>query len=288
MSKSGLIDMHTHTCYSDGELTPDELVEKADEEGLDTIAITDHDTLLGVQNMTIPKEKRKVNVINGIEVSIKVPVGRMHILGQDIDIWNKKLNEKMQDLHTRSLYSISGIICQLKKDYGIVFSSEEILNILNAQRNFGRPDVAKLLIKHGYVSSVQEAFEKYLIEAYKKLGDIAKGISFPECADLIHGANGLVVLAHPVSLELDRVELDKKIEYLVDNGLDGIEVYHSHHSKEDEEEFLKLAEKYSLLISGGSDYHGPTIKPDVELGTGRGNVKVKQLTLLDAINRRHK
>lgn len=288
MSKSGLIDMHTHTCYSDGELTPDELVEKADEEGLDTIAITDHDTLLGVQNMTIPKEKRKVNVINGIEVSIKVPVGRMHILGQDIDIWNKKLNEKMQDLHTRSLYSISGIICQLKKDYGIVFSSEEILNILNAQRNFGRPDVAKLLIKHGYVSSVQEAFEKYLIEAYKKLGDIAKGISFPECADLIHGANGLVVLAHPVSLELDRVELEKKIEYLVDNGLDGIEVYHSHHSKEDEEEFLKLAEKYNLLISGGSDYHGPTIKPDVELGTGRGNVKVKQLTLLDAINRRHK
>lgn len=288
MSKSGLIDMHTHTCYSDGELTPDELVEKADEEGLDTIAITDHDTLLGVQNMTIPKEKRKVNVINGIEVSIKVPVGRMHILGQDIDIWNKKLNEKMQDLHTRSLYSISGIICQLKKDYGIVFSSEEILNILNAQRNFGRPDVAKLLIKHGYVSSVQEAFEKYLIEAYKKPGDIAKGISFPECADLIHGANGLVVLAHPVSLELDRVELEKKIEYLVDNGLDGIEVYHSHHSKEDEEEFLKLAEKYNLLISGGSDYHGPTIKPDVELGTGRGNVKVKQLTLLDAINRRHK
>ena len=68
MSKSGLIDMHTHTCYSDGELTPDELVEKADEEGLDTIAITDHDTLLGVQNMTIPKEKRKVNVINGIVI----------------------------------------------------------------------------------------------------------------------------------------------------------------------------------------------------------------------------
>ena len=288
MSKKGLIDLHTHTNYSDGELTPNELVEKADVEGLDTIAITDHDTLLGVQNMTIPKEKRKVEVINGIEVSIKVPKGRMHILGEDIDIWNKELNDAMSNLHNRSVYSVAGIICQLKKDYGIVFSTEEILNILDAQRNIGRPDVAKLLIQHGYVSTVQEAFEKYLIEAYEKLGDVAKGISFPECAKLIHNANGFVILAHPVSLELSPEELDKKIEYLVDNGLDGIEVYHSNHSPDNVEEYLRLAEKYNLLISGGSDYHGPTVKPDIELGTGKGNVKVKQLTLLDAINKRKK
>lgn len=288
MSKKGLIDLHTHTSYSDGEKNPNELVEKADDEGLETIAITDHDTLLGVQNMTIPKNKRKVNVINGIEVSIKVPKGRMHVLGQDIDIWNKDLNDAMTNLHNRSVYSVAGVICQLKKDYGIVFSTEEILNILNAQRNIGRPDVAKLLIQYGYASSVQEAFDKYLIEAYEKLGDVAKGISFPECAELIHNANGYVVLAHPISLELTPEELDKKIEYLVDNGLDGIEVYHSNHSPANVEEYLRLAEKYNLLISGGSDYHGPSIKPDIELGTGKGNVKVKQLTLLDSINRRQK
>ena len=288
MSKLKLIDMHTHTIYSDGELTPNELVEKADREGLEVLSITDHDTLLGVQNMTIPQNKRRVNVINGIEVSIKVPKGRMHILGQDINICNKELNNAMEDLHTRSIYSVSGIICQLKKDYGIVFSSEEILNILNAKRNVGRPDVAKLLIKHGYVKTVQEAFDKYLIAAYEKLGNISKGISFPECAQLIHNANGFVVLAHPVSLELSKDELEREVKYLVDNGLDGIEVFHSNHSKEDEKEFLRLAEKYNLLISGGSDYHGPTVKPDIELGTGKGNVKVKQLTLLDAINRRQK
>lgn len=288
MSKKGLIDLHTHTSYSDGEKTPNELVEKADDEGLETIAITDHDTLLGVQNMTIPKTKRKVKVINGIEISIKVPKGRMHVLGQDIDIWNKDLNDAMTNLHNRSVYSVAGVICQLKKDYGIVFSTEEILNILNAQRNIGRPDVAKLLIQYGYASSVQEAFDKYLIEAYEKLGDVAKGISFPECAELIHNANGYVVLAHPISLELTHEELDKKIEYLVDNGLDGIEVYHSNHSPANVEEYLRLAEKYNLLISGGSDYHGPSIKPDIELGTGKGNVKVKQLTLLDSINRRQK
>lgn len=286
MKELDLIDMHTHTCYSDGELTPNELIRKAEQEGIGTIAITDHDTLLGVQNMTIPSTERKVNVINGIEVSIKVPVGRMHILGEDIDIWNEELNAKMQELHTRSLYSVAGIICQLKKDYGIVFTADEILEILTAQRNVGRPDVAKLLIQYGYVNTVEEAFQKYLIDAYQKLGDVAKGISFPECADLLHKANGLVVLAHPVSLELEGEELERKIEYLVDNGLDGIEVFHSNHSKENEEEYLRLAEKYNLLISGGSDYHGPTVKPDVALGRGKDNIKIKQLTLLDSINRR--
>lgn len=288
MKELELIDMHTHTCYSDGELTPNELVKKAEQEGIKTISITDHDTLLGVQNMTIPKEKRKIEVINGIEISIKVPKGRMHILGQGIDIWNEELNEKMKELHTRSIYSVAGIICQLKKDYGVVFTSEEILSILNAKRNIGRPDIAKLLIEYGYASSVQDSFDKYLIEAYEKLGDIAKGISFPECAELIHNANGYVVLAHPVSLELNKDELERKIEYLVENGLDGIEVFHSNHREENVEEYLRLAEKYNLLISGGSDYHGPNVKPDVNLGTGKDNIKVKQLTLLDSIHRRQK
>ena len=288
MKTKGTIDLHTHTLYSDGELTPDELVKKAEEEGLKTIAITDHDTLLGVKNMTITKENRKVDVINGIEVSIKVPKGRMHILGLDIDICNKKLNDKMDELHNRSIYSVAGIICQLKKDHGIVFKTEEILEILNEKRNIGRPDVAKLLIKHGYTNSVQESFEKYLIDAYTKIGDVAKGISFPECAELIHAANGFVVLAHPVSLELDKEELENKIKYLVDNGLDGIEVYHSNHTKEDEKEFLRLAKKYNLLISGGSDFHGPKVKPDVKLGTGKSNVSITELTVLDAIKSRQK
>lgn len=193
----------------------------------------------------------------------------------------------MKYLHTRSLYSVSGVICQLKKDHDIVFSSDEILNILTAKRNIGRPDVAKLLIKYGYASTVQEAFDKYLIEAYKKCGDVVKGISFPECAELLHGANGFVVLAHPVSLELEGEELEKTIEFLVDNGLDGIEVFHSNHSPENTEEYLRLAEKYNLLISGGSDFHGPNVKPDISLGIGKGNIKVKQLTLLDSIQRRH-
>ena len=280
-----LIDLHTHTCFSDGELTPDELIIKSSQEGISTLGITDHDTLLGVQNVTINPNDYDVEVINGIEVSVKVPVGRMHLLGHDIDIWDPALNAKMDELHNRSLYSVAGVICQLKKDYDIVFSTEEILDILNKQRNIGRPDVAKLLLKYGYVQTVNEAFDRYLNEAYARCGNVAKGITKKEAIEMIKNAHGKATLAHPYSLQLSSTELDTFVRELVDYGLDGIEVYHSNHTPEMIEEYKKLAQKYNLLISGGSDYHGPTIKPDVSLGTGKNNIKIKQLTLLDSIHR---
>lgn len=284
MKELNLIDMHTHTRYSDGELTPDELILKAKNEGISTIAITDHDTLLGTQNITISPEKEGIQVINGIEISTKNPIGLMHILGYDINIYDAKLNEKMQELHNISLYSVSAIICQLKKDYDIVFSTEEILEILNRKSNIGRPDIAKLLIKNGYVSTVSEAFEKYLLEANKKCGKVQKGLPMDESIKLIKDAGGIAILAHPITLKRKKEELDELVGQLVDYGLDGIEVYHSEHSERNCEEYLNLADKYNLLISGGSDYHGPNTKPDIELGRGKNNIKIKQLTLLEQIN----
>ena len=286
MKELNLIDMHTHTRYSDGELTPDELIIKAKNEGLGTIAITDHDTLLGTQNITISSEKEGIQVINGIEISTKVPIGLMHILGYDINIYDEKLNEKMKELHNISLYSVSGIIYQLKKDYDIVFSTEDILEILNRKSNIGRPDIAKLLIKYGYVSTIKEAFEKYLLEANRKCGKAQKGLPMDESIKLIKDAGGIAVLAHPITLKRSKEELDNLVGQLVGYGLEGIEVYHSEHSQENCEEYLKLADKYNLLISGGSDYHGPNTKPDIELGRGKNNIKVKKLTLLDRINSR--
>lgn len=284
MSKN-LIDLHTHTCYSDGELTPDELIIKAGKEGVKTLAITDHDTLLGVQNVTINPKDYGVELINGIEISVKVPVGRMHVLGHNIDIWDENLNARMSELHNRSLYSVAGVICQLKKDFDIVFSTEETLAILNKKTNMGRPDIARLLLKHGYVSSVDEAFNKYLNIAYERCGNVAKGISKKDSIQLIKSANGKASLAHPYSLKLQGQELEDFVSELVDYGLDGIEAFHSNHTPEMTEEYLRLAEKFNLLVTGGSDYHGPTIKPDVSLATGKNNLKIKQLTLHDSIRR---
>lgn len=283
---NNLIDMHTHTSASDGEYDADTLIEMAKDKGITTLGITDHDTLLGVQG--IKKEHSNIEVVPGIEISVKVPVGRMHVLGYDLDIWNESLNSKMEELHNRSLYSVAGVICQLKKDYGIVLDTEDILSILNKKTNIGRPDIARVLVDKGITGTVREAFDKYLIEAYEKVRDVAKGISKKECIELIKNANGLAVIAHPHSLELSPSELDTFIEELVSYGLDGIEVYHSNHNEEMVDEYLRLAEKYDLLISGGSDYHGPVVKPDVGLGTGKDNIKIKKLSLLDEIHKRKK
>ena len=140
-------------------------------------------------------------------------------------------------------------------------------------------------MKYGYVKTVNEAFDKYLNEAYARCGNVAKGISKKDSIELIKSAKGKATLAHPYSLKLSGDELDRFVGELVEYGLDGIEAFHSNHTPEMTEEYLNLADKYNLLISVGSDYHGPTVKPDVSLGTGKNNIKIKQLSLLDSIHR---
>lgn len=274
-----MIDLHTHSCYSDGEYTPNELILKAKSEGIKMISITDHDTVLGNQNITLKKEEKSgIKIIPGIELSAKVDKGQMHILGYNIDIYNNELNKKIKELKNNSLYSVLAIIVQLKKDYDITFTTEEILEILNSKGNIGRPDIAKLLVKYSYTSSVKEAFDKYLTN--KKISSIKKGITYNECINLIKNAGGIAVLAHPKTLKCTSKELEKIIIELKKSGIEGIEAYHSIHTPEEIEQYLALANKYNLLVSGGSDYHGPLIKPNIELATGvNNNIKTKKLTI---------
>lgn len=280
-----MIDLHTHSCYSDGEYTPNELILKAKSEGIKMISITDHDTVLGNQNITLKKEEKSgIRIIPGIELSAKVDKGQMHILGYNIDIYNNELNQKIKELKNNSFYSVLAMIVQLKKDYGITFTTEEILEILNSKGNIGRPDIAKLFVKYSYTSSVKEAFDKYLIPANKKISSIKKGITYNECINLIKNAGGIAVLAHPKTLKCTSKELEKIIIELKKSGIEGIEVYHSIHKPEEIEQYLDLANKYNLLVSGGSDYHGPLIKPNIELATGvNNNIKTKKLTITTRI-----
>lgn len=279
--------MHTHTCFSDGELTPNELIKLAIKNGIGTIAITDHDTLNGVKNLdrndTIIIDSN-IEIINGIELSAKTNHGRMHILGYNIDINNKELNDKLIELRLNSLYSVLSLLVQIKNDYNIRFSYEEIENLINTNSNLGRPDIAKLCVKNGYSTSVQDAFDKYLIEAYKKTRTSNKGISYQECIELIINSGGIPVLAHPKTLKLDDKELLCLLKDMINYGLQGIEVYHSSHTKEETLKYLELANELNLLISGGSDYHGPKTKPDIEIGTGKNNnLKIKELSLLNKL-----
>lgn len=279
-----IIDMHTHTCYSDGELTPQELIEKAINKNIGILAITDHDTVNGIK--TVDKNKySEIKIINGIELSVKRNKGRMHILGYGIDLNNKDLNDKIYELRDNSLNHVLSLMEQIKRDYGIRFKYDDIKELVNANHNLGRPDLAKLCIKYGYASSVQDAFDKYLIDANTKVIGHNKGLSYEEAISLIKNSGGIPVLAHPKSLELEEKEFLNILKDMISYGLKGIEVYHSSHSKEEMDYYLKIADQYNLLISGGSDYHGKLVKPDIELGTGKNNnIKIKKLSLLDEIN----
>ena len=225
-----------------------------------------------------------IRIINGIELSAKTRKGRMHILGYNIDLNNEDLNQKVQVLKENSLHSVLSIMEQIKRDYGIIFSYEDIKNLVNANHNLGRPDLAKLCIKYGFADTVQEAFDKYLVDAYNKTRQKSKGLLYQECLELILNSGGIPVLAHPKSLELNEEEFSLLLENMIANGLQGIEVYHSSHSKEEMQYYLKIANQYNLLISGGTDYHGKTVKPDIELGTGKNNnIQIRKLSLLDKI-----
>lgn len=285
-----VIDMHSHTTYSDGELTPSELIKLAIEKRVGILGITDHDTLEGVKKIDRSDSliiESGIQVINGIELSAKVPKGRMHILGYDIDISDKNLNAKMEELKDISINSVLSIMEQIKRDYGITFKHNDIKDLVNSEHNLGRPDLAKLCVKYGYASSVRDAFDKYLIEAYNKTRGTRKGLPYEECLDLILKSNGIPVLAHPKSLELSEKEFLILLKKMIKSGLKGIEIYHSSHTKEEMEFYLKVANEYNLLISGGSDYHGPTVKPDIDLATGKNNnLNIKSLTLVNYLNSR--
>ena len=281
-----LIDLHTHTNYSDGELSPNELIELASSKNIKILGITDHDTLEGLRNIdrTNPIIDNEIKVINGIELTAKVSKGTMHILGYDIDINEQTLNNKMIELKDNSINFVLSLMEQLKKDYKIYFSYNDIKELINKNHKLGRPDIAKLLIKNGHASSVDDAFNKYLISANDKVRGVKKGITYEECLNLILNSKGIPVLAHPKTLKLEEKEFLILLKKMISLGLKGIEVYHSSHTKEEIDYYLNIANKYDLLISGGSDYHGKTIKPDVELGTGKNNnLKIKSLSLLNYI-----
>lgn len=272
-----------HTNYSDGELSPDELIRLAIERNIGILAITDHDTIRGIKSVDKSKYP-DVRIIDGIELSAKTDKGRMHILGYGLDLDSKVLNDKMGELRTNSINHVISIYEQIKKDYGIRFSYEDLIETFNANHNLGRSDIAKLCIKYGYATSVQDAFDKYLIDAHNKTRSIGKGLPYQECIELIRDSGGIPVLAHPKTLELGEKEFLILIRNMIECGLEGIEVFHSSHSKEEMDYYLKVAKEYDLLISGGSDYHGKIVKPDIELGTGKNNnIKIKKLSLFNRL-----
>lgn len=285
--KEGLIELHIHTTLSDGEKTPNDIVEIAIQKGAQAISFTDHDTISAYDDLVY--DKNKIQIIPGIELSAYSKVGRMHVLGYGIDIYNQAFRDKLDELHQNSIDNLLMFVEILAKDYSIYFKEEDIQNLVQLSRNIGRPDLAKLMVHEGIVQNVQDAFDRYLIDANIKIGGSLKKPTFQECFEIIKDAGGIPILAHPHSLLLDNYSLFEKIREMKKYGLQGIEAYHSNTSKELSEKLVSLAINENLYITGGSDYHGPIAKPNIQLFTGKNNnIKIKRLNLVDDLkNRRY-
>ncbi|UKS30031.1 PHP domain-containing protein [Paenibacillus sp. HWE-109] len=246
-------DLHTHTTASDGTQRPAVNVQMAFDAGLGAIAITDHDTVSGVAEALEEGRRLGIEVVPGVEISTVAGGQDIHVLGYYIQIEDALFLQRLSSLRDTRDIRNQMIIDRLQQ-LGFAITMGEVLkeveHIKSKGDTVGRPHIAAVLLNKGYVSSISEAFDKYLgtgAAAYANPPRIEPATAIA----WIHEAGGKAVLAHPGIYHNDDL-----VEAITQQGLDGIEVYHSDHTAEDEAKYLLLAERCGLLITAGSDFHG--------------------------------
>ncbi|HEX2946035.1 MAG TPA: PHP domain-containing protein [Clostridia bacterium] len=274
-----LIDLHTHTTASDGSMTPTELVRHAFEKGLAAIAITDHDSMEGIDQALEEGKTLGIEVIAGVEISVDFDP-EMHLLGYFFNGHYDSIQKTLEELRQMREQRNPRIISKLN-ELGLDITMDEVNEIAGVV-NVGRPHIARTLMVKGYVGSIAEAFEKYLSTgrpAYFKKDKLTP----EEGVGLIARSGGVPVLAHPIYLDMAGVDLEQLLPRLKAAGLKGIEAIYTENTEEQTERLLKLAGKNGLAVSGGSDFHG-SYKPYIEIGVGRGPLRIPY-ELLDGLRR---
>lgn len=257
-----LIDLHMHTTHSDGTYPPRELVRYAKAKNLACISVTDHDTMSSFEEARDEAKKLAVELMPGIEMSAQFEPGTLHILGFFLDRNHPKLKRTLGEIQKARRERNPQIIKKLNR-LGIPMTLEEVERA-SGGGEVGRPHFARVLMEKGIVPSMEEAFRKYLAKG--KPGYAAKRrLSSREAIQRIREAGGIAAVAHPKQMRLEEEELTKEFARLVEEGLGGIEAYNSCQNREESELYKRLAKRFNLLITGGSDFHGAN-KPEVDLG----------------------
>ena len=266
----GMIDLHSHSVFSDGSDTPAELVEIAKKTGLSALALTDHDTISGVDKAIEAAEGSTLEIIPGVELSTFYKKHEIHVVGLFIDHKNKFFKKELS--HIRFIREERNRkMCAKLHMMGVDIDYDNMVDIYKSNM-ITRAHIADYLMENGYISTRKEAFDKYIgshcpaFIQWEKIS-VIKGIR------LIRASGGVPVLAHPVAYKMDDDGLDELVKTLKENGLIGMEVYYSTNSRSFTDKSMNLCKKYDLLPSGGSDYHGRT-KPLIKLGTGMGDLRI--------------
>lgn len=274
------IDLHLHTTHSDGSLSPTEVLRLAHKTGVSALAITDHDIVTGIPEAIAAGAELGIEIIPGVEISSRVGNSELHILGYCLQWQDPELNRRLTSLR-ESRHSRNPQIIERLRALGLDVTYEEVRALAGTDA-VGRPHIARLLMDKHYVTSAKDAFDRYLADG--RPAYVARELPSPaDAIAWIRAAGGVAVLAHPTWAKVSGEGLNALLTTLKAEGLGGIEVHYSTHTKRQTTEYLDLAKRLDLLITGGSDFHGIT-KPDIEVGTGRGGLKVSQ-KLLDPLKK---
>ncbi|USK41238.1 PHP domain-containing protein [Cytobacillus firmus] len=245
-AENGKFDLHLHTTASDGAYTPAEVVKMAYDKGVFTIAITDHDTIDGLEEAEAAGKALGIEVIKGVEISTKYNGKNIDILGYNVKA-TTEICSVLKVLRTHR-EGRAQVIVDKFKNLGILINLEDVL-VQSQGKSIGRPHIAKAVVEKGFAQNVQEVFDLYLADG--KACAVDKMILTPkEGISLIHEAGGIAVLAHPYLIGDDHL-----VEELLKLPFEGIEVWHRSHSKEAIAVYKRFAEKYNKIKTGGSDFH---------------------------------
>ena len=257
-----LSDLHIHSTASDGQYTPAQLVQMAKGRGLEVLALTDHDTMDGLKEAVQAGQRCGLRVIPGIELSAR-EYPTFHILGYGFAPDAPPLAELCRRMRDRRNERIGRLLAFLAQK-GVALTAAEV-EALAGGDVIGRPHFAQAMVKRGYVKSNREAFNRYLdTEEYHEKVERNKP-TVRECIQAIKASGGKASLAHPYQIGISDTDLDKLVGDLTACGLDAIECYYPKYTLEQEKFYCHMVEKYHLRRTGGSDFHGEKVKPDVEL-----------------------
>ena len=272
------VDLHTHSNKSDGSYSPTELVDYAITKGLSAVALTDHDTIDGLAEAVSHADKlaqenlTSIEVVPGIEFSTKQDDKDVHIVGLYIAYDDPDFRAKLQDfIDSRTGRNIK--MCRNLQAAGIDISYDKLM-ARNPDAVITRAHYASYLFEEGYVKSRQEAFARYLGDHTKYFVPREK-VTPVQAVELILQIGGIPILAHPPLYHMGKERLEHLVSDLKDAGLMGIEALYSTYTNQDERDMMNLADKYDLLLSGGSDFHGAN-KPKLDLGVGYGKLFVPE------------
>jgi 3',5'-nucleoside bisphosphate phosphatase len=273
-----VIDLHTHTTFSDGSFAPARVVREAADMGLTAVAITDHDTVDGLPEALAAGERFGIEVVPGVEINLEHERVTMDLLGYFLDDCpSDELMRVLADLR-RYRDERNARILERLAELGFPLGPEDLEE---AAENgaVGRPHIGEAMMRHGYVNSISEAFELYLRRGAPAWVD-RRRLSLGAAVRLLRGSCGLPVLAHPGIIRTDAAGLEHIVRDAVKAGIVGVECYHPEHDAGMVETCLALAAGHGLVATGGSDFHG-SIKPDARLGEGPGGMALPDDLLVD-------